>query len=372
MAALRIKRVTIYTLRIPIPKERVHSPEFAYEPLNRGPTGKFDGTWVGDMPIYVVSAEGDGGEIGWGDMPRLADFAEMKTRASKLLGLTLDEVRADVDPTDEESNYRGLHTAALDWRTRNQGVPLHTVFGEKVRDQVKVAWWAGMRTPSGAADIARHAKSLGISSLKLKGNEILDDEGIARAVREACGDDFRVIIDPNGRWESPEQGIERAKRIHEANPNVWLEDPLYTGDGGNARIRHEGPIGMIRTCLGGAERVRKIVQADVADGLNIVGPWPMLLDESAEAARQNLPFWAGSSVMTGLDDFATLHFAATQPGFTLGADFAASQSRENNLITQPIRYVDGKIAVPTGPGMGVDINLDALERYRVADPVVVQ
>jgi len=368
-----IKRVVIHPCRIPVPKERILCSEFMYEPLNRGPNGRFDGPYFGDVPTYIVEVQGNGGPAGWGDMPRIGEIDDLKLRASKLIGKSPQDIHVEHDPTDDPRQVRGIHTAALDWRCRIEEIPLWAMFGQMVRDRVKVSWWTAFRTPKGAAEIATHARSLGINSLKLKGNEVLDDVGIAIAVREAYdNDNFLVIIDPNGRWGDADKGIERARRIREVTDSVWLEDPVRTDHEGVARVRREANIGMIRTCRGGADHVHKIVSAGAADGLNIGGKWPVMLEASTAAEKNNLPFWVGSSVMSGLSDFASLHFAATQPNFLLGADLAASQSREHNLIKQPLTYDEGTVTVPQSPGLGVDVDLDAIEKYRIADPIRVE
>lgn len=115
-----------------------------------------------------------------------------------------------------------------------------------------------------------------------------------------------------------------------------------------------------------------MVHGSAISGLNLVGSWPDLLEASTESHRLKIPFWAGSAVDTGLFDLATIHFGVTQPGFTLAAELAGSQVREHNLLSRPIRIVQGMAMVEQQPGLGIDVDLGALDRYRAGDPVIVQ
>jgi len=46
--------------------------------------------------------------------------------------------------------------------------------------------------------------------------------------------------------------------------------------------------------------------------------------------------------------------------------------REHNLLAEPINYQNGHIVVPEAPGLGVEVDENAIEHYRIGDPVVVQ
>lgn len=365
----RVERVTLHPVHIPIEHEKVNCPEFASETLQRGPTGLLDGPWFGDQKLIIAQVQGSG-TTGWGDLSRSIDMTVAATLAAKLLGIRLDDVNANFDPINDPRVMRGLHTAVLDWATRLRDVPLYTMFGQPIRDGIAVATWSGHRTPQGAARIAQEAAASGINCLKLKSSLRADDAAIAHAVKAVVGDSFELVIDPNGRWETCEQAIPRACALRQAYEHACLEDPIYNNNEAVARIARESGIPIIRTSIG-PDAVQNNMQA-LPSGFNLVGSWPAMLGASKEAQRLNVPFWAGSSVDTGLFDLATIHFGVTQPGFTMAAELAGSQVREHSLLSRPIRINQGVAMVEHGPGLGIDINLDALERYRAGDPVVIQ
>lgn len=369
-----ISKVTVWPLRVPIPRERLHCEAFLHEPLARGPTGGYhDGVWFADQLIFVVKVESRDGVVGWGDVSHALKLEDIVGFAPVYLGLSEADLDVRDDRIPESTGVRGTHTAALDWATRQRGVPLHTLFGPKVRERVRVSFWSGFRSPQGAARIAREAfERSGIRAMKLKAGEDTDAAGIVAAVREAVGEDYDLVIDPNGRWEDADDVMRRARECMQVagGTRVYFEDPHHP-DSILPAIKQETGIHIART-TDGIEGVAKLKQRSGADVLNLVREWWEIIDASAAAEAEGLPVWAGSAATSGLGDVASLHFALTQPAFSFGADLAASQARDHDLLARPVKVVDGYAHVPDGPGLGVEADVAALARYAVDEPVVLQ
>lgn len=371
MNTQRIRRITATPVVVPIPVQRINCPRYAHEPLNRGPTGGWDGPYFGTVPFLVIKVEGDGGPAGFGTTVRNTDAAAFRRITASLLGKPIDAVVPRME-LGGDGAYRGIHTAALDWRARCEGVPLHRLFGPQLRPGVTAAEWTAFRTPEGAARFAAQARARGFTCLKLKSSHEQPDEEIAGAVYEAAGPDFRLVIDPNGRWGTVDEALRRARAVAAVAPNVWLEDPVY-GEGAMEaliQIRNLTPLKSIKTVIGG-DYVDRFASAGAVDAMNCQGIWPLLLEASAAASRHGIPYWVGSSVESTLADAAIIHFGVTQEMFRFPCEMAGNLVREHGLTRTPIRYQDGMAMVPPGPGLGVEADEDAIERYRVADPVVL-
>jgi L-alanine-DL-glutamate epimerase-like enolase superfamily enzyme len=365
----RIARITAFQVRIPLPQERAWCPEFNYEPLNRGPTGKFDGTYIGLVPLHVLKVEGsDGGPAGWGDISRGRKEEDLLNAMRKCVGVTHQDIKATQMPV-ADPYVKGVQTALLDWKARREGVPLWKLVGPLVRDRVRVEYWNAFRTPAGAARVAKEASSRGFRGMKLKGSLEIDAPGIVKAVLDAVGPEFKLTIDPNGRWVPAEEALTRARAMAAINPSAMLEDP-----GGNDKV-----LRQVRDC--GIKTVRSVVlmsrlhecaQLDAADAYNLMGDWPGRIELSAEIHRMGKPLWFGNGLETGLCDLANVHLAATQPACTMGLDLAANMVREDDMLQDPIVYEDGCAVVPMTPGLGSLPDFDAIERYRIAEPLVVE
>jgi len=75
--------------------------------------------------------------------------------------------------------------------------------------------------------------------------------------------------------------------------------------------------------------------------------------------------WHGSRVDLGILDMAHIHASAAAPACTLPSDIVGNLLREDDLIVEPIAMEDGQAIVPDRPGLGVELDLAALEKYTV-------
>ncbi|HCQ02172.1 MAG TPA: mandelate racemase, partial [Candidatus Latescibacteria bacterium] len=86
----------------------------------------------------------------------------------------------------------------------------------------------------------------------------------------------------------------------------------------------------------------------------------------AVAAAANLPCWHGSGNDLGIVDTSYVHAAAAAPNCTMASDFVGSWTREDDLIVEPIEFVDGYVPTPEKPGLGCELDYDALQKYTQA------
>jgi O-succinylbenzoate synthase len=88
------------------------------------------------------------------------------------------------------------------------------------------------------------------------------------------------------------------------------------------------------------------------------------------AQDAGIPVWCGGMLETGIGRAANAALAAL-PGFTLPGDVSASaRFYARDIVTEPAVLEDGHVRVPTAPGLGVDIDPQALEDFTVERVVV--
>jgi len=152
---------------------------------------------------------------------------------------------------------------------------------------------------------------------------------------------------------------------------LLIEQPLHEDDLlGHARAaeRLATPICLDESLVS----VRATETAVTIGACEVVNLKPGRVGGYLEAKRihdwcleRSVPMWCGGMLETGLGRAANVALAAL-PGFTLPGDLSASERfYQHDIVTEPITLQDGTIAVPTGPGMGVDMDIEAIERFRL-------
>jgi glucarate dehydratase len=338
----------------------------------------------------IVELETDEGIIGLGEMGGGGESAVSAFLGLKpyLLGhdpTRLEEMRFLIaNPTASLYNNRtqilaALEFACLDIMGKKWDVPVHAILGGALRDRVPFASYlffrypneldgsGEVRTPDQLVDQARALKCKnGFTTHKLKGGVFAPEYELEcyRALAESLpGDSFR--FDPNGVW-SAEKAIWFGQQIEDLN-NDYLEDPVYG--------------------LHGMRRTRDKVRMPLATNTVVVGFEQLaanVLDTAVDVILLDTTFWGGirpcvkaaaicetfqlgvavhSSGELGIQLATMLHLGAVIPNLTFSADAHYHHLRDDVVTGGKLPYVDGSIAVPTGPGLGVTLDRDKLAEY---------
>ena len=338
----------------------------------------------------IVEVETDEGIVGLGEMGGGGESAEAVFRAMKsyLVGhdpARLEELRFLIaNPTASLYNNRtqvlaALEFACLDILGQKWGVPVCDILGGKLNDRVPFASYLFFRYPnpkdgSGesrtAEQLVARAKDLkakyGFTSHKLKGGVFAPEYELEcyRAVaHELKGDRFR--FDPNGAW-STETAIWFGQQIEDIR-NDYLEDPVFG--------------------LHGMRRVREKVRMPLATNTVVVNFEQLaanILNTAVDVILLDTTFWGGirpcvkaagicetfqlgvavhSSGELGIQLATMLHFGAVIPNLSFAADAHYHHVVDDIIVGGKLKYENGSIAVPTGPGLGVKLDRDKLGEY---------
>jgi D-galactarolactone cycloisomerase len=276
----------------------------------------------------------------------------------------------------------GIDVAALDAAGRTLGVPVHDLIGGKGRERVPVYASGGYITADPDNQLAAQMERIagkGHIAVKIKiGLGPRSDAERCRLVREILGEDVLLMVDVNGNY-TVDLARESMRRIAPYDVN-WYEEPLPPTDvEGLVRLHQGAPIPIAtgealytvfdfqRVLAGGGVDV---VQPDIS----LVGGLHQAKAVALLCQLHNLrlsPHVWGSAI--GLA--AGLHLMAATPPWPhttnepwpqiLEWDVGANPLRDE-LLLEPIPYAEGTLAVPSGPGLGVEPDPAALARFRLA------
>jgi O-succinylbenzoate synthase len=207
----------------------------------------------------------------------------------------------------------------------------------------------------------------GYVRIKLKIEPGWDVEPV-RAVRERFGDDVLLQVDANTAYS-----VADARHLAKLDPFdlLLIEQPLDEED----VLGHVELARQLRTPICLDESIVSAQSAAAAIRLgacSIVNVKPGRVGGYLEARRihdvcraHGVPVWCGGMLETGLGRAANVALAAL-PGFTLPGDTSASDRYYRSDITTPFVLDDGHLAVPAGPGLGVEPIADRLAEVTTA------
>jgi glucarate dehydratase len=225
--------------------------------------------------------------------------------------------------------------------------------------------WGAALDPDGiVAQAARMIAEYGFSAIKLKGGFYPPDKDIEviRALRQAFPG-LPLRLDPNGAW-APRTSVKVGQEL--AGVLEYLEDPTI-GIPGMAQVARQVPMPLATNmCVVDFEHIAPAVaEGAVSIILSDLHYWGGL-HRSAELARICGTFGLGVSMHSnshlGISLAAMTQWAAATPEITYACDTHWPWKRAGEDVVEPgpLTFHDGALAVPTGPGLGVELDRAAL------------
>ena len=260
-----------------------------------------------------------------------------------------------------------IEMAVLDAELRQTGVPL-SVFLGATRDRVPSGVSVGiMASIPELLDTVAGYLDAGYVRIKLKIEPGWDFEPV-RAVRERFGDGILLQVDANTAYSLSDAS--QLARLDDFGL-LLIEQPLGEEDVmGHAALARQirTPVCLDETITSAAAAAAAI-SLGACEVVNIkpgrVGGYIEARRVATVAAAHGVAVWCGGMLETGIGRAANVALAAG-PEFTLPGDVSASDRFYERDITAPFVLEDGHIAVPTGPGIGVEVRADVLAEVTTA------
>lgn len=279
--------------------------------------------------------------------------------------------------------FSGIDIAAHDAMGKLLNVPVCDLIGGRQRDRVPVYASGGYFTRDAdqqgalARQLEAHAGK-GYPAFKIKiGRSPAEDEARVRLARRIIGEQAILTVDSNGNY-TVDLVLESMRRI-QSYAIGWYEEPLAPQDWkGYGELRGRAPIPVatgealyeafdLRRLIDG--RMADVVQPDLAlcGGLSVARFVGELC--AAEHLRLSPHVWG-----TAVGLAAAVHWVAALPNYphnenvpfpTLVEYDIGENKLRDGLFTSPLAAVDGFISVPTGPGLGVELDPAVVARHTV-------
>lgn len=347
--------------------------------------------WIEWCNWLFVKVTTDDGLYGWGEGSLHGAIESVEAAIRELSPVLIGQ-----DPSGPERHWQALYhawrwrggptlataMAALDialWDLEGKrlGVPVYRLLGGPFRTRLRgyaSHWLSGVTTPEGAYEGAREATRRGFTAFKwgpfdptrLRENEaraIADATAMMAAAREGAGPDTEIYVECGERL-SPRTAIMAANAFLPYRPG-WFEEPIpFENARAMIRLQQELPVPIAtgerllsrweyRELLEGGGC--KIAQPDLmhAAGITEVRKIASLADTYYIPIAPHNP---GGPICT----LAAMHLAAAIPNFLVLEQMEGERALRDQLCTVPVAFNDGHFDLPTGPGLGTDLNLELL------------
>jgi L-alanine-DL-glutamate epimerase-like enolase superfamily enzyme len=257
-----------------------------------------------------------------------------------------------------------IHMALYDLMGKALGRPAHHLIGRKVRERVPLAYWSCEMPAEVMAREAERAVEMGYTVHKVKARPQWDILEQVRQIAERVPASFQVRIDPNGSFGTPANTVRIGRQLERYNIES-LETPIpqHNVDG---YVHIRGHLDLPISLHIGTPHPMTALRERICDYFIIAYPYRGLagtLREALTASVADMPVWI-QIVGTGIVTAWVAHLGAVIPNATQPA-VTLHDLRVDDLIHEPLAVHDGTLPVPERPGLGVELDEDALERYRV-------
>jgi L-alanine-DL-glutamate epimerase-like enolase superfamily enzyme len=363
---------------------------------------RWTGLSAGIGSFVLVRVHTDDGLIGLGEATPLAEWGgdfgtysgETQATVSHIVEDLLAAVVEGCDPTNIERLVRlmdkavrghsyakaAVDVALHDLLGKIAGVPLYQLLGGANEDGVAVAHMVGLMGLDDAVDEAKGAVADGVAALQVKaGADGQRDVALVHALRAELGPDVLLRIDANQGYGEIKSAV-RAIREMEAAGLDYIEQPVAgLRRMSEVRAAVSVPVVADESCWSPWDTL-ECYERQAADAVSIylakAGGISRARKVAAIAETAGYLCDVNGSIESGVGNAANLHFALATTAvrlpcvipFSAPAGTApyktAGHYYEDDIITDPLPVQNGVLLPTSGPGLGVEVDEEKLERFR--------
>jgi L-alanine-DL-glutamate epimerase-like enolase superfamily enzyme len=263
----------------------------------------------------------------------------------------------------------GIEMALWDIAGKKHGCPVNQFFGGLQTPDVPFYWFINVndRNPETARAEAAEGVERGFRTVYIKiGFELENDLAIARAIKEEVGDEIAFRVDANEGW-SVFEARDALQRFEEVGVE-FVEQPIDMHNiGGLADLRSKTRVRIAANqSVWLPHQVPDVITQRAADVIvtdpHQLGGLVPFRNAMTMCETAGLPVIKHAFGDLGITTIATAHVLAAMPSPQLGHQHFLT-FLVHDLLAEEVEFVDGNITMPTGPGLGIELDREALERY---------
>ncbi len=265
----------------------------------------------------------------------------------------------------------GIDMALYDIVGKALNTPVYNLLGGRVREKVLLSHSLSMGEPAQVAEMAASLVKKGYKTIKAKiGRNQKNDLATVKAIRDKVGYDVTLRVDANMGWANAKEAVRNIKALEPFHLEL-VEQPLHFNDlVGLHHVREhvDTPI-MADESVWTPGDAMACIRAEAVDVFNVYvseagGIFPASqIFAIAESAR--LPCMIGSMPELGIGTAAQAHLAFAMRNIGYGCDVNGVVYHADDIVHETFPIADGYLGLVNGPGLGVTLNRDKVEKYRI-------
>ncbi len=311
-------------------------------------------TW---SELEITRVTTDAGVVGWGETIQNYTWGRVNDH-ERILG------RSPFETMWDDSLGAGLQMALFDVAGKLADVPVYRLLGTKFRDWCAISFWDHDMSPEKYEIEARTAVDLGYTCMKIKTRPWFDVYETIQRISDATPEHFRIDADWNAFLNNASNAIPVLRELETTFPKIKIfEDPIPRDDASGNRFLRTQVESAIAHHYGVIGPREGIELGGVCDGWVLGGGVSQIMKQGMTAEALRLPFFL-QMVGAGPTTALSLHLSAVLKQ-AQWPTITCHELYEHHLLTERISVVGGHARVPESPGLGVEMNNEILEKYRV-------
>lgn len=317
---------------------------------------KLQGTFQTHYTPVFVRLHTDEGLAGTGES--LVSPAQTEAILKRMVG------RAVIDYWQDDS-IQGVLMAVHDVLGQAAGLPVCRLLSPSPKVRIEHTWWTHCLPPNLMAQEAKLGASLGYRVHKVKARPWQDPLEQAAAMCAVVPKEYRFWADANASWSAPSRALFFINGLSRHSNYFAVESPIQFRDvAGFRELKGKSPL-KIAEHMGSEPMV--FINEGLVQAFVLGGPIGRTMTQRALMAEiTGIPLWIEYGTQSGIAQLYQAHQAAAYPGIQYC--ITVTNCLEDDCVVEPFKMDSGYYTLPTTPGLGVTLDMAAVEKYRVRQP----
>ncbi|MCC6589024.1 MAG: mandelate racemase/muconate lactonizing enzyme family protein [Bryobacterales bacterium] len=261
----------------------------------------------------------------------------------------------------QDDSLQGVLMAVHDILAQSINVPICRLLSASPKPKIEHTWWTHCLPPDLMAKEAKLGASLGYRVHKVKARTWQDPLEQAAAMCAVVPKSYRIWADANANWSTPSRALHFINGLAKHHNYFAVESPVqYRNVAYFRELKGKSPL-KIAEHMG--DDPMTFVQEGLLHAFVIGGPLGRTMAKRALMAEvTGVPLWVEYGIQSGISQAYQAHQASAYPGIEYC--IAVTQCLEDDFVNETFKMDNGYYTLPTAPGLGVTLDMAAVEKYR--------